>query len=285
VARPTVDVVVPFRGEPDQLEQVRTNLGRLSLGDGDSVQVVANEGLPGYSRNRGAERGRAEWLVFFDADTVPEPDLLDRYFEPLPGERTALLGGGVMDEPVPEDAPAAVRYAYLRELMSQENTHRFGDWSFPQAANLACRRSAFEEVGGFRENIRAGEDADLSYRLRDAGWEVERREAARVVHLNRATLRGFLTQRLIHGGGAAWLTEAYPGAFPARRRPGLVWWGVRRSLRGVTEAARSRSRDRLLWAVFEPLELITFEFGRSLPNERPLRGPWRRLASRRSRYR
>ena len=276
MARPTVDVVVPFRGEPDQLERVRANAGRLRLGEGDTLSVVVNEGLPGYSRNRGVERGSAEWLVFFDADTVPSPDLLDRYFEPPPGERVALLGGGVVDEPVPEDGPAAARYAYTRELMSQDNTHRFDDWSFPQAANLACRRAAFEQVGGFREDIRAGEDADLSYRIRAAGWQVERRENATVVHRNRSTVRAFVRQKAIHGGGAAWLAERYPGTFPARRRPGLVWWGVRRFATGVLEAARTRSRDGLLWAFFEPLEHITFEFGRSLPNERPLR---------RSRYR
>jgi GT2 family glycosyltransferase len=228
-------------------------------------------------------RGGAEWLVFLDADVVPPPDLLDRYFDPPPDERTALIAGGVADEAVPANGRPAARYSHIRGLMSQENTFRFGRWSFPQTANAACRRAAFEAVGGFREDIRAAEDADLAYRLRAAGWEVERRESATVVHRNRQTVRGFIAQRALHGAGGAWLARHYPGAFPARRRLGLLWWGVRTAIRGLASAAGSRNRDKALWALFEPLALLTYEFGRSLPNERPLRlGRWVRTDRRRA---
>jgi glycosyltransferase involved in cell wall biosynthesis len=288
-----VDVVVPFRGEPADLEEVRARLAGLQLRPGDSVVVVDNTPgrepisdahdepvsvlhapqlpTPAFARNRGAAGGSAEWLVFLDADVQAPPDLLDRYFDPPPAEGIAMVGGGVVDEAVPADAPGAARYAHIRELMSQDNTFRFGDWSFPTTTNAACRRAAFEAVGGFTEDIRAGEDADLSYRLRKAGWEVERRESAAVVHRSRQTVRGLVAQKALHGAGSAWIADRYPGAFPARRRPGLVWWGIRTAVKGLASAARSRDRDKALWAVFEPLEHITFEFGRSLPNERPLR--------------
>ena len=189
MVRPAVDVVVPFAGPAEQLELLIARLRPLRLGDADTLVVVDNnprpcpvraDGIdvlhcadrrtPGYARNRGAARGRADWIVFLDADVAPRPDLLDRYFEPSPAERTALLGGGVIDEAVPEDARAAARYAYIRQLMSHENTYQWGKWSFAQTANAACRRTAFEAIGGFREGIRAGEDADLTYRLRAAGW-------------------------------------------------------------------------------------------------------------------
>jgi glycosyltransferase involved in cell wall biosynthesis len=292
VPRPAVDVVVPFRGSAAELERVRERVARLRLRPGDSVLVVDNRPdgepapagevpvlaapgrqTPGYARNRGAARGSAEWILFFDADVVPPEDLIDRYFEPPPGERTALVGGGVRDEAVPHDAPAAARYAHIRGLTSQDDSFRFGSWGFPKTANALVRRAAFDAVGAFREELRAAEDADLTYRLRDAGWEVERREGAAAVHLARRTVRALVAQKLMHGAGAAWLAGRYPGVFPARRRPGLVWWGVRTAARGLAEAARGRDRDRALWAVLEPLEQVTFEFGRSLPNTRPA---WRR---------
>jgi mycofactocin glycosyltransferase len=282
-----VDVVVPFRGGLADVEKLRSRLAQLELGAGDSLLVVDNtpghglptegavpviqateRGTPGYGRNRGVAQGSAEWLVFIDADVMAPPDLLDRYFEPPPGERTGLIAGGVRDEEVPAGARAAARYAHIRGLMSQDNTHRFGEWSFAQTSNTACRREAFEAVGGFREDIRAAEDADLTFRLRAAGWEAERREEAAVVHLSRQTVRALVSQKLLHGAGAAWLSERYPGAFPPRRRPGLVWWGVRRAAKGLLGAARSRDRDEALWAVFKPIEEISFELGRSLPNER-----------------
>jgi GT2 family glycosyltransferase len=231
---------------------------------------AAERSTPGYARNRGAAVGSAEWLVFLDADTEPREDLLDRYFEPSPDERTAVLGGGVRDEQVPGDGPPAARYAYIRAATSQEDTFRFGAWGFPKTANAAFRRAAFEAVDGFREDIRTAEDADLSYRLRAAGWGIERRERASVTHRNRQTLRSFVKQRALYGAGGAWLARQYPGSFPARRRLRLMWWAIRRATRGLAKGTRSRDRDEALWAVFEPLEALVWEFGRSLPNERPL---------------
>ncbi len=290
--RPTVDVVVPIRGGLAEVEALRGRLAQLDLRPGDTALVVDNtpgrgprsydpaspvpvlhaaeRASPGYARNRGVERGQAKWLVFFDADVVPPADLLDRYFDPPPGDRIAILAGGIRDEQVPADGAPAARYAYLRGLMSQDQTYCLGKWSFPQTANVACRRRAFEEVGGFREDIRAAEDADLSYRLRAADWEIERHESAAVIHRSRETVRGLVAQQLVHGAGAAWLSRNYPGAFPARRWPGLVWWGIRAFARGLAGAARWRDRDRLLFALLEPLEFFIFEVGRVLPNHRPL---------------
>jgi len=303
--------VVPFRGSRAELDELRARLERLSLGPGDTVVVVDNtpacgrpeegpgagtegaagpEGAgvvvlrapgrptPGFARNRGVERGGGEWLVFLDADTEPPGDLLDRYFAPPPHPRTALIGGGVVDEPVSADAPAAARYAHLRGLTSQDDSFRFGPWGFPKTANAACRREAFEQVGGFREDIRTAEDADLAYRLKRSGWEVERREQAALVHRSRRTVRELLTQKTMHGAGAAWLDAHYPGSFPARRRPGLVWWALRSGTKGLAAAVRRRDRDGALLAVLDPLEQLAVEFGRSLPNQRPLPEPWMRLS-------
>jgi mycofactocin glycosyltransferase len=280
-----VDVVVPFRGSLAELDELRTRLRRLDLREGDSVVVVDNtpghssadgpvpvlaapdHPTPGYARNRGVERGKAAWLLFLDADVVPRPDLLDRYFEPPTGERTAIVAGGVVDEVAPRGAPPAARYAHLRGLMAQENTFSWEGWSFAQTSNAAFRRQAFEAVGGFRENIRAAEDADLAYRLKAAGWELERREEANVVHLSRASVRAFVRQQLLHGAGGAWLDRQYPGSVPRKRRPGLVWWAVRFVVKGLVRAGRERDRDRAIWALFDPLENVSYEFGRSLSNE------------------
>ena len=289
--RPATDVVVPFAGSAEDLSGLDARLRRLSLSAADTLVIVDNgprpsagpvagrrvihageRPTPAYARNRGALHGHGEWIVFLDADVSPEPDLLDRLFEPPPRPRTALLAGGVRDEEVPRDGPPVGRYARLRALSDQGKTFGFR-WGWPQTTNVACRRAAFEEVGGFREEIRAAEDADLTYRLARAGWEVERREHASVTHLNRATARAFARQKLVHGAGGAWLDREYPGAVPARRRLGLTWWGVRTAAVGLAAGARERDRDRVLRAVFEPLEHLAYEYGRSLSNYRGRRSP------------
>lgn len=219
---------MPFRGNRAELEKLGELLGRLTLGPGDSLVIVDNtpaaeaagdrgagsipierasgRATPGYARNRGAAGGKAGWIVFIDSDVIAPADLADLYFDPPPGDETGLLAGGIQDDAVPPHAPAVPRYSRLNAAGSQERTFGFGPkWGFPQTANVACRRAAFEGIGGFREDIRAGEDADLSYRLRLAGWLVERRESASVVHRSRPSVRAFARQRAVLwlGGGLA----------------------------------------------------------------------------------
>lgn len=290
MTRPPVDVVVPFVGNRSDLEEVLARMTRLTLGGADSLLIVDNtaaglrlEGLstngvrivhagecqtPGFARNRGAAPGTAPWIVFLDADTAPIPDLLDRYFDPPPRSTTALLAGGLQDEPVPPQASAASRYAFLRNAMTQDDTFSFGEWGYPKSANIACRREAFEAVGGFRGHVRAAEDADLTYRLRSAGWEVERRDAAAVVHFSRRTICALLKQKALWGAGGAWIDRQYPGSIPLARGPGAIRWALLATARGLLSALRRRDRDALLYAVLRPLEAIAFELGRRISNER-----------------
>lgn len=292
MSRPAVDVVVPFRGPAGELDQLGARLGRLRLRPGDSVLIVDNtprragtkatdngsvrivrapeRRTPGYARNRGAVEGKADWIVFFDADTVPSEDLLDRYFEPEPEASTALIGGGVMDEPVASNGRPAARYQYMWAGLKQDNTFRLGSWGFPVTANVAVRRAAFESIGGFRDDIRAGEDADLTYRLRAAGWSVERREQAAVTHRTRQTLGSFVRQQLLHAAGAAWLERHYPGSSPSDLRLGVRPRAVHVAAGRLIAAARSGDRDRLVWAVCEPAQRLAWKYGRWLPNRRPL---------------
>jgi len=282
--RPAVDVVVPFAGDATGLRSLLARLAPLITEERDSVRVVDNRGVgvdsphlvvaPGertsyFARNVGAAQGSADWILFLDADVDAPADLLDRLFDPLPGASTGVLAGGVRDEAPSEGAPAAVRYASLRSSMSQSVTLGHGRWAFAQTANCAVRRTAFEAVGGFREGVRSGGDADLCYRLAAAGWELERREGATVVHRSRPTVPRLLAQRFRHGSGAAWLDREHPGSFPRRGWPGLALWAARRALAGAAAAARG-DRDAALLGLLDGPAVWAFELGRLMPN-RPLR--------------
>jgi GT2 family glycosyltransferase len=280
--RPAMDVVVPFAGSDAELDDLLRRLSAIERRNGDTLTVVDNrpdssdrgdhviadpvQQSSYHARNRGAARGEAPWVLFIDADVDPSPDLLDRYFEPLPGEDVGLLAGGVQDAPLPDDPTRAERYTVYAEQMSQIRTLRAGPWAYAQTANAAVRREAFEQVGGFTEGIRSGGDADLCFRLRVAGWTLDSRERAGVVHHNRATTRAFLRQKARHGAGAAWLNKVYPGSFPPRDR--RLW--LRRLLRElktcVSLVARGR-RDQAAELLFPTLTVWAFELGRFLSNE------------------
>jgi GT2 family glycosyltransferase len=280
--RPAVDVIVPFAGSDAELDDLLRRLQAIDLRDGDTLTVVDNRPTATdrgttviadpvqqssyHARNAGAKRGRAPWLLFIDADVDPSRDILDKYFEPLPDEDVGLLAGGVQDAPLPGNPTRAERYAVMAEQMSQTRTLRAGPWAYAQTANAAVRREAFEQVGGFTEGIRSGGDADLCFRLRVAGWRLDSREQAGVIHHNRASTRSFLRQKARHGAGAAWLNDAYPGSFPPRDR--RLW--LRRLLRelktGAVLTARGK-RDEAADLLFPTIAVWAFELGRLLPNK------------------
>ena len=153
--------------------------------------------------------------------------------------------------------------------MSQEVTLGHERCAFARTANCSVLREAFDAAGGFRHDVRSGGDADLCWRLAAAGWELEQRPGAAVVHRNRDTVAGMLRQRFRHGAGAGWLAREHPGALPARRWPGLAWWSLRRAAAGVAALARG-DRDGALTGLLDGPAVWAFELGRLAPN-RPLR--------------
>ena len=287
VKRAAVDVVVPFAGDESELRDLLRRLARLDLDDHDTVTVVDNR-PPGaarvgdprvisaperqssyFARNRGAARGDAEWLLFIDADVEPAPALVDAYFAEPPEERDGVLAGAVVDEPLDPGGrhPLPARYAMLRGSMSQSNTLSGGDRPYAQTANCAVRRVAFDAVGGFRDDIRSGGDADLCFRVAGAGWQIASRPQAAVVHRSRRTLRKMLRQRARHGSGAAWLARNHPGTFERDTTwLGLAKWTVQSEARAGVALVRGH-RDDAVVAFVDPLSEWAFQLGRRFPNE------------------
>jgi cellulose synthase/poly-beta-1,6-N-acetylglucosamine synthase-like glycosyltransferase len=284
VRRPSIDVVLPFRGSQEQLERVAERLAALKLLPGDTVTIADNRSVASdaarehvrilgagelqtsyHARNRAVAQGSAPWIVFLDADVLPPPDLLDRYFATPPQDATGILAGAVVDEEPQAPAAPAPRYAWLKSSMSQEITLAHDGWAFAQTANAAIRRDAFTQVGGFEPKIRSGGDADLCFRIRAAGWKLERRQEATVVHHNRQTIPRMLAQRARHGAGAQWLAQRWPGALPRRRWPGLALWSLKRAAQGLGAATR-RDRDGALLGLLDGPAVWAFELGRLIPN-------------------
>jgi GT2 family glycosyltransferase len=293
-ARPAISVLVPFAGSEAELTELLLTLGTLRLTAEDEVIVADNRPVhhssgdhaerdgqltvhpaagissPGFARNRAAAVARGEWLVMIDADTEPAPTLLDDYFASPPQPTTAVLAGGIVDRA--DGTGLAARHSAARGQMDQLTTLRRGAWSYAQSANVAVRRDAFLRVGGFDESARAGEDADLCFRLRAAGWEIESRPAAVVAHRSRDSVPALLHQLLRHGSGAAWVQAHHPGSFPppsAYRLTARLAGSARRAafaeLRGDGDGARMQ--------LLELAEAAAFEAGRLLSNRARLAKP------------
>jgi hypothetical protein len=262
-------------------------LDRLALTDADTLTVVDNRRAPSgtvlpsacraellhapdhqssyHARNRGAAGGSNPWLLFIDADVEPRPDLVDQYFATEPDATTAVLVGAIEDVLPDGVETLASRYACMRRLIDQANTL---DTKHPYAktANCAIRREAFEQVGGFEDQIRSGGDADLCFRLASEGCRLELRPNALVRHRARHRLVDLLGQRARHGSGAEWLEHRYPGFVGPRRRLRGLAADIARGAVNSALAVVHRNSDSALILALDPVSNAAFEFGRRVPN-------------------
>jgi len=242
VPRPGVSVIVPFRGDETAAERLIASLQRLDLREGDEVIVADNsdtgvvpavgsiravravgERSSYHARNVAAACATGEWLLFTDADCVPDPGLVDAYSTEPVDKRVGALAGTVISDPGQRHFLA--RYATDRGFLDQEGgLHTAEDAA--ATANLMVRRTAFDEVGGFVEGIRSGGDVDFCRRIATAGWRIERRPDAQVVHLHRESLPDLLGSIARYASGASWLDQRYPGSAPEWPLvPGLMHCG------------------------------------------------------------
>jgi glycosyltransferase involved in cell wall biosynthesis/GT2 family glycosyltransferase len=238
-ARPAVSVIVPC-GDAAGVERAVAALGRLRLGPQDEAIVVDNSPagtgpasgardgsapapvriVPApdarsayYARNVGAEAAANGWLLFLDDDCEPRPSILDEYFARPLADGCGAVAGTVV---AAQAETRWQRYAASRGYLSQEAHGGHPFRPFGVTANLLVRRAAWDAVGGFAEGIRSGGDADLCWRLQEAGFSLERRDRAAVVHSHRRTARGLIRQALRYGAGHAWLERRHPGSSPRR---------------------------------------------------------------------
>jgi GT2 family glycosyltransferase len=108
------------------------------------------------------------------------------------------------------------------------------EWDTPLGPARACggdalmRARAFEAVGGYREDLIAGEEPELCVRLRQAGWEIWRLDAEMTWHDAEITRFGQWWRRSRRAGHAFAEGAALHGAPPERHwtretRRAVIW--------------------------------------------------------------
>ena len=122
---------------------------------------------PAAARNLGWRRATAPWVAFLDDDVEPGPTWLADLEADLAGLPPEVAGSqGRLRVPLP---------AGRRPTDWERNVHGLetARWA---TADMAYRRAALEEVGGFDERFPRAyrEDADLALRVLRAGHRIER---------------------------------------------------------------------------------------------------------------
>jgi GT2 family glycosyltransferase len=157
------EVLVVHDGNPGVAALLSRWSHRLPL-----VCLVIDQRGVSAKRNAGWRAARHELIAFTDDDCAPSPGWLAAF---------GAAEGDVLAGPVaPHPDDAAVSSVFGRTIVID----REGPY-FP-GANVAYTRKALELTGGFDEQLAAGEDTDLAWRLKDQGGRATWVPAAEVLH-------------------------------------------------------------------------------------------------------
>jgi glycosyltransferase involved in cell wall biosynthesis len=197
-------------------------------GAGADVRYVRQENSgPATARNRGWQLARAPIIAFTDDDTVPDRRWLADLAEEL-AARPGLSGLGGNIEPLKGGFLAD--FVQLERLVGHGADE--GGVRFLVTANASYRADVLLGIDGFDERFptAAGEDTDLSFRVRRQGGALGVTPRATVLHDHRTSLRNLFRTYHRHGMARAQLARHHPDlgiGSAARSMMGPRYWARR----------------------------------------------------------
>lgn len=175
------------------------------------------------TRNSGARAASGDFLVFVDADTLINRDVLLRAIEAV---ADGAIGGGAtvhFDGHIPLYARALIPW-----LTAMMRSMRLAAGCF-----VFCTRSAFEAAGGFDERLFGAEEIALSVALKKIGQFVILREAVLTSGRKLRTYSGFEVLGIVARG-------ALSGGQMIKHRDQMgLWYDPRREDPALQRADRS----------------------------------------------
>lgn len=189
----------------------------------------------GVARNTGAAAAGGEILAYTDDDCVVDPSWLIHLTRAFDRPEIGAAGGpNIPPAPVNRSqacvtaSPGGPAHVLLTDTTAE---HIPG-------CNMAIRRSAFDDVGGFLPGYHeAGDDVDFCWRLLEKGFVIAFSAAAMVWHNRRSTVRAFLRQQAGYGKAEALLMSLHSSRFG--QLGGARWRGIvyQTALRHLTHHA------------------------------------------------
>jgi len=236
-----VTIVVPVRDRPDELDHCLAALRRhtdeagiivvddASHDAGRTALISARHGArvirldvnrgPAGARNAGLRAATTPLVAFVDSDCTVGAGWLAALLPHFDDPQVAAVApritgdhaesGGLVERFTREASP-------LDLGPRPANVTAQGGVSYVPSAALLLRTG----LTTFDETLRYGEDVDLVWRLRDAGWSVRYEPTVRVAHREPARIGAWARRRYDYGTSAAALDRRHPGRLaPAIFRP------------------------------------------------------------------
>ena len=192
--RGRMQVIVVDDGSTDGMSAVARQLQTAGLVD--EVMRVQPRGGKSAGVNLGLSRCRGDIVVIADIDTTFDDDAIDAFLPFFGNPRVGAVSGDLGVRNVSSNLitrQQAIEYLITISL-GRRIADALGILSIVSGAFGAFRRSAVASVGG--QDVEVGEDADMTMKLRRAGWRIRFAPEARALTHVPETMAGLIAQRL-----------------------------------------------------------------------------------------
>jgi glycosyltransferase involved in cell wall biosynthesis len=162
---PPAEIVITDGGSSDATTAIISEY----VDRGDPVRLIREAAaLPGRGRNVAAAQAASDWLALIDAGTRPEPDWLESLVQAVQDDTDVVYG---TYEPVADSLfKVCAVIAYVAPPFEME-----GKLIRPcSVVSALIKRSVWEAVGGFPENLRSAEDLLFMRKIERADFKVAR---------------------------------------------------------------------------------------------------------------
>jgi len=149
------------------------------------------------ARNIGAEKAVGDLILFLDADMQLNTTVIERGVDRIGDHCDAVI--------IPETSVGESFWARCKTL---EKKCYIGDETIEGVRFL--RKSVLESIGGYDNELEAGEDWDLSQRIVKAGYRIGRINAFIIHHEGRLSLRDTVIKKHYYGKALERYQEKHP---------------------------------------------------------------------------
>ncbi len=170
------------------------------------VTLVPGAGRgPGSARNLGWRTARNPLVWFVDSDCVAEPDALRKLLPHMNDPGVGAVSGsyGIMN-------PESLLARLIHEEIIERHLRMRTRVDFLATFNVLYRKAALEQVGGFDERYLKAQDAELSFRVQAAGYELHFELESRVKHYHEQHWLKYLRTQRHQGYWRVYLHMSYP---------------------------------------------------------------------------